>query len=145
MPTFTPKCLNMFDFLEMDPDYSGYCQISVQDAAVTSWRCSKTARRLTPPEALCNINLKMSILSSRTCGHQTPMSPSNQELNPVNRAVWGSTSEDNLSLQKFQVCARTTVWVKKNPPPLRTCGNISKTAWNFSTKFHAPIMHSYLR
>jgi len=31
------------------------------------------------------------------------------------------------------------------PPPPRTCGNISKTAGNFSTKFYVPIMHSYLR
>jgi len=28
---------------------------------------------------------------------------------------------------------------------LRTCGNISKTAGNFSTKFYMPITHSYLR
>jgi len=27
--------------------------------------------------------------------------------NPVNRVAWGRTSEDGLSLQKFQVCART--------------------------------------
>ena len=31
----------------------------MQDAAVASGRCSKTARRLTPPEALCNMNVKM--------------------------------------------------------------------------------------
>ena len=37
-----------------------------------------------------------------------------------------------------------TVWVRKKSP-LRTCGNISKTAGNFSTKFYTPIMHSYLR
>ena len=35
--------------------------------------------------------------------------------------------------------------VSQKNPPLRTCGNISETAWNFSTKFCMPIMHSYLR
>jgi len=35
--------------------------------------------------------------------------------------------------------------VSQKKSPLRTCGNISKTAGNFSTKFYVPIMHSYLR
>ena len=33
--------------------------------------------------------------------------PDNPELDPVNRVVWGKTSEDDLSLQKFQACVRT--------------------------------------
>jgi len=33
---------------------------------------------------------------------------------------------------------------QKNPPPLRICGNFSKTVGNFSTKFYVPIMCSYL-
>jgi len=35
--------------------------------------------------------------------------PNNPDLNLVNRAVWGSTSEDGLPQQKYQVCARTKV------------------------------------
>ena len=34
--------------------------------------------------------------------------------------------------------------VSKKNPPLRTCGNFSKTAGNFSTKFYMPITHSYI-
>ena len=33
---------------------------------------------------------------------------------------------------------------QKKSPPLRTCGNISKTAGNFSIKFYLPIMHTYV-
>jgi len=33
---------------------------------------------------------------------------------------------------------------EKKSPPLRTCGNFSKTVGNFSTKFCMPIMRSYL-
>jgi len=35
--------------------------------------------------------------------------------------------------------------VSQKNPPLRICGNISKTAGNFSTKSYMPIVHSYLR
>jgi len=39
-------------------------------------------------------------------------------------------------------CSQCTVRVQKIHP--RTCGNFSKTVGNFSTKFYAPIMRSYL-
>jgi len=35
--------------------------------------------------------------------------------------------------------------VSQKKSPLRTCGNFSKTECNFSTKFHMPIIRSYLR
>jgi len=35
--------------------------------------------------------------------------------------------------------------VSQKNPPLWTCGSISKTAWNVSTKFYVPITRSYLR
>jgi len=38
-----------------------------------------------------------------------------------------------------------TYSVSQKKSPLRTCGNFSKTAGNFSTKFYVPIMRSYLR
>ena len=35
--------------------------------------------------------------------------------------------------------------VSQKKSSLRTCGNFSKTVWNFSTKFYVPITRSYLR
>jgi len=54
---------------------------------------------------------------------------------------------------QLQACAFWCTWhsiilhysVSQKNPPLRTCGNFSKTVGNFSTKFYMPIMHSYLR
>jgi len=33
--------------------------------------------------------------------------PNNPGMNQVNRAVWGNTSEDGFTMQKFKVFART--------------------------------------
>jgi len=33
--------------------------------------------------------------------------PNNPDMNQVNRAVWGNTSEDGFTMQKFKVFART--------------------------------------
>jgi len=37
------------------------------------------------------------------------------------------------------------IYSESKNPPLRTCGNVSKTVGNFSTKFYVPITGSYLR
>jgi len=66
-------------------------------AAITSGRCSKMARRRTPPEA---INVRMSFIEP----NMTLWPPNNPDLNPVEL---GNASGDGLPLQKFQVCART--------------------------------------
>jgi len=72
---------------------------SVQGEAITSGRCSKTARDVSPTEA---INVKMSfiephnIVTSKQC---------RSEFGGIYCLV--SASGDGLPLQKFQVCART--------------------------------------
>jgi len=56
--------------------------VSVQGAAITSGRCSKTARRLTPPEA---VNMNMSFIEP----NMTLWSPNNPDLNPVGYMLFG--------------------------------------------------------
>ena len=77
------------------------CQTPVQDAAVTSGRCSKMGRHRILLEALCNIcSLKTSTSSSRTCGPQ-PRSESG------GICCLGSASGDGLPPQNVHVCTRT--------------------------------------
>ena len=82
----------------------GYCQTSVQDAVIASECCSKRSRHdLTLPEVLChscNERENVNIVEPNM------WPPNNPDLNLVNGVVSGSTLENSLSLQMFQVCAR---------------------------------------
>jgi len=73
---------------------------SVQGASITSGRCSKMARRLTPPET---IDVKMSFIEQ----NMTLWPPNNPDLNLVEYAVWGVLQEMVYQCRSFK-SARTT-------------------------------------
>ena len=80
------------------------CQTSVQDAAVTSGRYSKTGRHRILLEALCNISsMKTSTSSSRTCGPQTARIWIRWTMD----CCLGSASGHGLPPQNVHACTRT--------------------------------------
>jgi len=68
---------------------------SVQGASITSGRCSKMARRLTPPET---IDVKMSFIEQ----NMTLWPPNNPDLNLVEYAVWGVLQEMVYQCRSFK-------------------------------------------